>query len=513
MSILVLVVDSSSEFGTLIQNTLEETGRYGVTLVGTGSDAIETGKARDFSLAIVDFDLPDMNGYDVIRQLRASRPELAVIAIPLTSDPNDPKLEELKINGFLSKPFYLPDLPQIVAKTIDLPPHLEKEISTSRAKSPTVETLRTAHAPPPWLLDMNQADEYLSKLSLKKPVIAVLLTRGRKVWAQTGRLTPVQFQDLTRLITDYWVTERGRGSVIKYIRLANSTEDHLLQASVLLGDIILSQVYTEDAPLGKIRRRAQQFAKMLMEVDPADDTAIAEAMDKIDREMDSNASPRSTPRIESGPLPPPQSTKLPFPEPVDVPPPDPEVSAKAPIPTPAPQELEVHHIPEDWVPDQPRPASHLPFLDDDIEKPAPTKPSGRADSPPLEAKYHLPFTAILIPRFPEHSLAGNLAGRLKEWIERLCLAWDWRADEIIIHADYLSITVSLSPEIAPSEAVRQLHRDLSTKIIETFPELENDLPSKRFWARSYLLTTGDPPQPERVRAFIKNTRQGQGLET
>jgi two-component system chemotaxis response regulator CheY len=512
MSISVLVVDSSSEFGTLIQNTLEETGRYRVTLVGTGSDAIEAGIAGDFRLAIVDFDLPDLNGYDVIRQLRASRPELAVIAIPLTADPNDPKLEELKINGFLSKPFYLPDLPQIVAKTIDLPPHLEKEITSSRAKSAAVETLRTAHAPPAWLLDRNQADEYLSKLSLKKPVVAVLLTRGRKVWAQAGRLTPVQFQDLARLITDYWVTERARGSVIKYIRLANSTEDHLLQASVLLGDIILSQVYTEDAPLGKIRRRAQQFANMLMEVDPSDDVTIAEAMDKMDREMDSGASLRSPARIESGPLPPPKETNIPFPEPVDVPPPDPVVSAPAPIPTPVRLEPEVHQIPEDWVPEQPRPASHLPFLEDDVDKPAPTKPAGRAAGPTLEAKYNLPFTAILIPRFPEHSLAGNLAGRLKEWIERSCLAWDWRADEIIIHSDYLSITVSLSPEIAPSEAVRQLHRDLSAKIFETFPELENDLPSKRFWARTYLLTTGDPPQPERVRAFIKNTRQGQGLE-
>jgi CheY-like chemotaxis protein len=480
--------------------------------VGTGSEAVEAGRFSEFRLAIIDFDLPDMKGPDVIRQLRTTRPDLAVIAIPLIADLEDPKLKDLKINGFLSKPFYLPDLPQIVAQTIDLPPHLEEEIPSARSKSASTETLRTASTPPAWLLNMERADQFLSSLSFKSPAVAVLLTRGRKVWAQAGGLTPVQFQDLTRMITDYWVSERGRGSIIKYIQLVNSTEDHMLHASVLVGDIILSQVFHANAPFRKIRQRSHRFAKMLMEIDPENRNAVTEALDAMDQEIQSEGPPRSPPATEWKPHSLSSSGDIPSLDTLDVPPPDPEVGARATIPTPVRTEPQVHQIPDDWVPNQPRPAAHLPYLDDEVHEPASAKQTATDDLPTLEAKYDLPFTAVLIPRFPEHTLVGNLASQLKEWVERLCLAWDWRADEIIVQPDYLSITVSLSPEIAPSQAVRQLNNDLTDKILQTYPQLENDLPSKRFWARSYLLTTGDRPQPERVRAFVQNTRHGQGLE-
>ncbi len=116
-----------------------------------------------------------------------------------------------------------------------------------------------------------------------------------------------------------------------------------------------------------------------------------------------------------------------------------------------------------------------------------------------------------MPRFPEHQLDGPLAEQLSDWIKRICLAWDWRAEEIDLQPDYLGVTLSVLPDVAPAQAVRKLRENLSTRILETFPELSGDLPSGRFWARSYLLTAGAPPDTSRIQAFILDTRRAQGL--
>ena len=110
MTIPILVVDAAEHFGILLRQTLEETGYYKVTLAASGSEAIEIAQSSEIRLAIVDFDLPDINGPDTIHQLRAIVSDLAVIAIPVSADPEDPELSGLKVDGILTKPFYLPDL-------------------------------------------------------------------------------------------------------------------------------------------------------------------------------------------------------------------------------------------------------------------------------------------------------------------------------------------------------------------------------------------------------------------
>ena len=55
------------------------------------------------------------------------------------------------------------------------------------------------------------------------------------------------------------------------------------------------------------------------------------------------------------------------------------------------------------------------------------------------------------------------------------------------------------------------YNDLSERVLKAFPELAEDLPSRRFWARSYLMLTGAPPTPQRVQSFIQITRQAQGF--
>jgi DNA-binding response OmpR family regulator len=86
-------------------------GRYEVAFAPTGSEA--RARVRDFApdLVVLDLRLPDTDGIDLLRDLRALRPELrAVITTSYAS--MQPLFEVLGIaySGYLVKPFSLSDL-------------------------------------------------------------------------------------------------------------------------------------------------------------------------------------------------------------------------------------------------------------------------------------------------------------------------------------------------------------------------------------------------------------------
>ncbi len=524
VTIPVLVVDANLEFSILIRQTLEETGGFQVTLASSGAEAVEIVQSSDIRLAIVDFGLPDHPGPEAVRKLRSADPELAIIAIPLSGGANDPELEEIEVDGLLSKPFYLPDLPEIIARALQMPASALAEPSRRRpaafeAESEAAGPAATAEPPPPWLEDVDQAAMYLTRLNLETAAEAALLTRGRRVWTYAGQLDQHHIQDLTGLIADHWAREGARGAVAKFVRLPGVPEDYMLYATALRGDIILSLVFSAETPFGLIRRQGQTLAHALSEVDPSHLPPEAAASEPDEaaqpsREMEATV-PLPRDWIPEEPFEPEETPFLRELAEMDLPSPDPETSgttSQEPGKLISPEVVsDAVAIPADWVPSEPRPASHLPFLEHidpaGIEEEAQPEPEMALP----EAPYYLTYTAILLPRFPEHHLAGPLAADLASWVKRICLAWDWRAEGVEIQPEYLNVTLSLQPEVAPARAVRKLRENLSTRILEMFPKLSKDLPSGRFWAQSYLLTAGNPPDFKRVQAFIQDTRRSQGI--
>lgn len=513
MAIPVLVVDAAEQFASLIRQTLEETGRYQVTLASSAQDALEIARATGIQLAIVDFELPDLPGPELIRELRGVKEELAVIAIPLSGDGGDPELTDLEVDGVLSKPFYLPDLPQIVAKALGL----SDEIAAQAVKRPgPIQSGGPAETspPPPWLVDVDRAAQYLTRLSLESAATAALLTRGRRLWAYAGELSREQVQELIGMIADTWASEGARGAVTRFIQLSESTDDFMLYATKVAGDIVLSLVFEADTPFGTIRRQAQGLAKTLLQVDPTELPERPREGPRAEGETELAVTEIEVPIpgdwVTEGPSEGAERSFLAALGDVELPSPDPEPGDGG-VPGATLQAVtETLSIPTDWIPEKARPSSQMPFLSD--EEVAVVVTEGDQEAVPiLDAEYDLPFTAVLVPRFPEHVLGEKLAQDLNIWTRRLCVAWDWRAEKIVVEPAYLALTVSLSPEVAPARAVHQLRQDLSKRVIDNYPALAADLPSGRFWVRSYLLVAGETPDDERIQAFIDSTRRAQGL--
>jgi DNA-binding NtrC family response regulator len=76
----ILIVDDSSQLRTYLAKILSWAG-FTVRTVGNGREAIEAYKAKSATLVILDIYLPDMDGMETMRALRAMDPHVKVIAI------------------------------------------------------------------------------------------------------------------------------------------------------------------------------------------------------------------------------------------------------------------------------------------------------------------------------------------------------------------------------------------------------------------------------------------------
>lgn len=94
---------------------------YSVRVANNGQSAIDAFKQEDFDLLIADIRLPDMNGLDVIKQVRRHTPETKIIVI--TGFVSTSVAVDAMHNGvtdFLPKPFSEKQIIKSVNKTLEL---------------------------------------------------------------------------------------------------------------------------------------------------------------------------------------------------------------------------------------------------------------------------------------------------------------------------------------------------------------------------------------------------------
>lgn len=109
MALNVLVVDDSAVMRRMIIRTLEMTGLPvgQVHEAGNGAEGLEQLDRHWIDLALVDLNMPVMNGEEMIERLRAN-PELADVPIVVVStDGSETRLARIRpnVNGFVRKPF------------------------------------------------------------------------------------------------------------------------------------------------------------------------------------------------------------------------------------------------------------------------------------------------------------------------------------------------------------------------------------------------------------------------
>lgn len=109
----VLVVEDDALVARSVEKMLRAEGMV-VDTTALGEDGIEIGKLYDYDIILLDLMLPDMDGYEVLRRLRAGRIETPVLILSGLTEP-DKKVKGLGYGAddYVTKPF---DRGELVAR-------------------------------------------------------------------------------------------------------------------------------------------------------------------------------------------------------------------------------------------------------------------------------------------------------------------------------------------------------------------------------------------------------------
>ncbi len=106
----ILVVEDNKVLAGGLSVVLKNAG-YAVDVVGDGVSADAAAAAQDYDLVILDLSLPEMDGLDVLRSMRAHRRDSAVLVITARASLEDRvRGLDLGADDYLAKPFEIGEL-------------------------------------------------------------------------------------------------------------------------------------------------------------------------------------------------------------------------------------------------------------------------------------------------------------------------------------------------------------------------------------------------------------------
>ena len=109
----VLLIEDDSATARSIELMLEAES-FNAYTTDLGAEGLDLGKLYDYDIILLDLNLPDMHGYDVLKKLRVARVETPILILSGMSEP-DNKVRGLGFGAddYLTKPF---DRRELVAR-------------------------------------------------------------------------------------------------------------------------------------------------------------------------------------------------------------------------------------------------------------------------------------------------------------------------------------------------------------------------------------------------------------
>ena len=122
MSKTVLTVDDSASMRQMVKLTLSGAG-YQVVEASDGADGLSKARAGAMDMVVTDLNMPNMNGLELIRELRKLPIYKGVPIIFLTTESDAAMKQEAKAagaTGWITKPFQQEQLVSVVRKVLGL---------------------------------------------------------------------------------------------------------------------------------------------------------------------------------------------------------------------------------------------------------------------------------------------------------------------------------------------------------------------------------------------------------
>ena len=114
MSYMVLIVDDNADILKMISRILEMDG-YRVVTASTGHAGIEAAQSPEVAAVLLDLGLPDLDGLEVLNEIKKIRPRLPVIMV--TGNNDEEKAQKAVALGawdYITKPIDIVYLKNVV---------------------------------------------------------------------------------------------------------------------------------------------------------------------------------------------------------------------------------------------------------------------------------------------------------------------------------------------------------------------------------------------------------------
>ena len=109
-----------------------------------------------------------------------------------------------------------------------------------------------------------------------------------------------------------------------------------------------------------------------------------------------------------------------------------------------------------------------------------------------------------IPKYRKRRLEGKLKQRLEGMIKFCAQVNNWEIVELNIQPDHVHLLIQTNADDSPSEIMQLIKGGTSRKLRELFPELEESIWSRGFWADGYYGGSVGKRDLETVKAYVKN---------
>jgi REP element-mobilizing transposase RayT/DNA-binding response OmpR family regulator len=540
MAIPILIATASSGFGELIRKTLEDAGSYQAFLATNRKEVMQYAQQPDLALAILDSNLERFPIRELGRVLRASHPGLKLIVIPAQGTSQLDTMGALRADGFLNKPFYLPDFLSIIKNVMQDIPTGPAPISSNRNAVQPQRIPKPAQMGDSWQYDVSRAAQHLTRLSFEVSAQAALLVRDGQLWAYSGQLPQEAARELAQVVIQdrkkNQLYNTSSGDLARFIKLETTGDEIMLYATQLDEEIILALAFDAQTPFSRIRSQANQLARALLSPDlpkgplpTTQDVAAfsgeisSEEVEEKEKEEGEEEPELQVPAMfPEGFNPPPTILPSQMGEVMQSPPGLAPASLSPEQASPANLEPDIWTTEQELTPRSPHPAT--------ADKP-PTPPLKSVSMPPAARTnligeiqtsktvrientkmYNLRYACVLIPRLPQHTLTGDLSRRMNEWMQIIHLSFGWRLAHLAIRPGYLLWISDVPPKTSAANLIKTVRKQTSGWVFLEFPLMEKENPAGEFWAPGYMATTtGQTPSAEELQAYIQNTRSRQGI--
>lgn len=120
MAIQILAVDDSDTMREMVKETLE-LGGYDVILAVDGVDGVKKfAEHSDVNLIIADINMPNMNGIEMIREIRKLNKDVPILTLTTESEETmKQKGKEAGADGWIVKPFRPPQFLDIIKQILE----------------------------------------------------------------------------------------------------------------------------------------------------------------------------------------------------------------------------------------------------------------------------------------------------------------------------------------------------------------------------------------------------------